>query len=145
MSSLLMFVLLLAAKAGTADSVPARPGCQALCGGVKIPYPFGIGTICSRKGFEIDCINNGSAGEIPVLPTPDQNIRVLNLSVSPFPEARVLLPVAWQCFNSTGYVTGGYSGDVDFNREGVYRISNTQNGLFVLGCNTYAYTNGVRV
>jgi hypothetical protein len=70
---------------------------------------------------------------------------VLNLFVSPFPEARVLLPVAWQCFNSTGYVTGGYSGDVDFNREGVYRISNTQNELFVLGCNTYAYTNGVRV
>ena len=146
MSSLLLLVLLLAAKEATADSLPdARPGGQALCGDVKIPYPFGIGTICSRKGFEIDCINNGSAGEIPVLPTPDQNIRVLNLSVSPFPVARVVLPVAWRCFNSTGDVTGSYAGDVDFNREGVYRISNTTNELFVLGCNTYAYTNGVRV
>ncbi|XP_066338603.1 wall-associated receptor kinase 2-like isoform X2 [Miscanthus floridulus] len=149
MSPLMVPVLLvLAATAATADnSMSVMPGCQQSCGGVDIPYPFGTGTGCFRKGFEVACINNnnGSAGEILVLATTDQTIRVLQLSVSPVPEARVLLPVAWQCFNTTGDVTGSYSGDVDFNREGVYRISNTQNELFVLGCNTYAYTNGVRV
>lgn len=56
----------------------------------------------------------------------------------------MLLPVAWQCFNSTGDVTGSYTGDVNFNPEGVYRISNTQNELFVLGCNTFIYAKGVR-
>ncbi|XP_066338601.1 wall-associated receptor kinase 2-like [Miscanthus floridulus] len=149
MSPLMVPVLLvLAATTATADnSMSVMPGCQQNCGGVDIPYPFGTGTGCFRKGFEVACINNnnGSAGEILVLATTDQTIRVLKLSVSPVPEARVLLPVAWQCFNTTGYVTGSYSGDVDFNKEGVYRISNTQNELFVLGCNTYAYTNGVRV
>jgi hypothetical protein len=144
MSSLWFPVLLLAATAATVDSLSTIPGCQGLCGGVEIPFPFGIGTSCSRKGFEIDCINNGSAGEIPVLAKIDQTIQVLNLSVSPFPEARVLLPVAWQCFNSTGYVIGSYTGDVNFNPEGVYRISSTRNELFVLGCNTFVYASGVR-
>jgi hypothetical protein len=147
-SLMLPVLLLLAATAATADgsSVSVMPGCQRSCGGVDIPYPFGIRTGWFRKGFEVACINNnnGSSGEILVLATTDQTIRVLQLSVSPFPEARVLLPVAWQCFNSTGYVTGSYMGDVNFNPEGVYRISNTQNELFILGCNTLIYAKGVR-
>jgi hypothetical protein len=146
MSSLLLRVLLIQLAAVECLSA-AIPGCLTQCGGVEIPYPFGVGTNCSRKGFRIKCINGSAGEEIPVLlpTTRYQNIRVLNLSVSPLPEARVLLPVAWQCFNATGGVTGIYSGDVDFNPEGVYRISNTQNELFVLGCDTYAFTKGVRV
>nr|AIY68239.1 wall-associated kinase [Zea mays] len=146
MSSLLLRVLLIQLAAVECLSA-AIPGCLTQCGGVEIPYPFGVGTNCSRKGFRIKCINGSAGEEIPVLlpTTRYQNIRVLNLSVSPLPEARVLLPVAWQCFNAIGGVTGIYSGDVDFNPEGVYRISNTQNELFVLGCDTYAFTKGVRV
>ena len=90
-----MSVLILAATAATTDSLPVTPGCQRVCGGLEIPFPFGIGTSCYRKGFKIECISNGSAGEIPVLPTPDLNIRVLHISVSPIPDVRVRLPVAW--------------------------------------------------
>lgn len=107
---------------------------------MDIPYPFGIGTSCFRKDFEISCINNGSAGDVPVLATADNRaVQVLNLSVAPWPEARVLLPVAWQCFSPNGTSTGSFSGEVDFNPRSVYRISDTQNELFVLGCNTFIY------
>ncbi|KAL6851953.1 hypothetical protein ACP4OV_020138 [Aristida adscensionis] len=138
----LLLALLLAATAATAGSLTVTPGCQGSCGGVDIPYPFGIGTGCFRKGFEITCVNNGSAGLMPVLATTTttQSIRVLSLSVAPRPEARVMLPVAWQCFNSTGDFTGYFYGDVNVNPEGVYRISDTMNELYVLGCNTLAYT-----
>nr|CAB3470286.1 unnamed protein product [Digitaria exilis] len=221
-------------KYTVANSSSMMPPCQQSCGGVDIPYPFGIGNSCFRQGFEVACVKNtnGSAGrDILVLATTDQTIRVLELSVSPFPEARVLgvsldnqthspnphpcdwvgygqaspypspnpHPCDWvgslgafvlsmlalltsrafhapisallvriygrrrlrrrrrrrlcrrrrrltagACFNSTGDVTGSYTGDVNFNPEGVYRISNTQNELFVLGCNTFIYAKGVR-
>ncbi|KAL6623584.1 hypothetical protein ACP70R_033463 [Stipagrostis hirtigluma subsp. patula] len=143
MSSFLLPALLLAASAAAAGSpTTVKPGCARSCGGVEIPYPFGIGTGCSRKGFEIACVNNGSSGDVPVLATTTQAIRVLNLSVAPRPVARVMLPVAWQCFNSTGGLTGYFLGDVNVNPEGVYRISDTMNELYVLGCNSLAYTKG---
>ncbi|KAF8646535.1 hypothetical protein HU200_065754 [Digitaria exilis] len=114
------------------------PGCQTRCGDVDIPFPFGVGVNCSLPGFEISC-GVGAATTGPVLAGTD--IAVLNLTVMPRPEARVLLPVAWQCFNSTGDSTGFSYGTVRFNPAGVYRISDTHNELFVLGCNTLVYTN----
>lgn len=119
------------------------PGCQGSCGGVDIAYPIGIGNVgCFRQGFQIACMNKGSAGEMPILVGTDKRIQVLSLSVSPVPEAQVLLPVAWQCFNSNGTRTGGYYGTVDFNNHSVYRISDTRNELYVLGCNTLIYVKG---
>ncbi|TVU50358.1 hypothetical protein EJB05_01727, partial [Eragrostis curvula] len=146
-SSFLWPVLLLAATAATGEGLTVMPGCQGSCGGVDIPYPFGPGSGCFRNGFEISCINSGTAGgEMPVLATTNnQTIRVLNLSVAPWPEARVMLPVAYQCFNSSGDRIKRFTGDVNVNPDGVYRISNASNELYVLGCNTLAYTNsGVR-
>jgi hypothetical protein len=137
------FLMLAAAlaMAAPAASLIGKPGCQTRCGDVDIPYPFGIGTAstgganCSLPGFEISCgsrtTGSGSAVVGPVLAGTD--IAVLNLSVMPRPQARVLLPVAWQCFNSTGDSTGYSYGTVRFNPDGVYRISDTDNELFVLG------------
>lgn len=122
-----------------------KPGCQESCGGVGIPYPFGIGRGCFRQGFEINCINTGIVS-MPVLAGATSSrqdpVEVLALFVAPRPEARVRLPVAWQCFDAKGTQTGNSSGDFNFNREGVYRISNTSNELYVLGCNSLIYTRG---
>ncbi|KAM0884136.1 hypothetical protein ACQ4PT_031178 [Festuca glaucescens] len=119
-------------------TVSVRPGCVDRCGNVSIPYPFGIGNDggkdCFRKGFEIFCVNN----TVPAMAGTGLDIQVLNLSLSPHPVARVVLPVAWQCFNSTGDVTGSFDGQVGVNPEGVYRISSDLNQLVVLGCNTFA-------
>ncbi|KAL5229859.1 hypothetical protein ABZP36_028635 [Zizania latifolia] len=143
--ALVMLVCLLLAVAVAplllqAATLIGKPGCQTSCGGVDIPYPFGIATEgvnvnCFLPGFEISCAKN----LVPVL--ANTKIEVLSLSVMPRPEARVRLPVAWTCYNSTGGLTGGSNGTVDLNQAGVYRISDAYNELIVLGCNTLAYTN----
>jgi hypothetical protein len=133
-TAFLLSSLLVAATTG--ESLTVRPDCQESCGGVDIPYPFGIGAGCFRLGFEITCINN----TMPVLPASTGVVQVLNLLVMPRPEARVMLPVAWMCYNSSGNATGSLNTGVDFNTDNVYRISNTHNQLFVLGCNTFVYT-----
>jgi hypothetical protein len=61
--------------------------CQPRCGGVDIPYPFGVGDGCFRPGFQIDCRNTT---DVPFLPdttvqlgTAGEPVRVLNLMVAP--------------------------------------------------------------
>ncbi|PWA50468.1 Concanavalin A-like lectin/glucanase, subgroup [Artemisia annua] len=51
---LLLFLSIIA----TSIAIPnyAKPGCIDICGKVRIPYPFGIGTKCSvNKWYVIDC------------------------------------------------------------------------------------------
>ncbi|CAO1940174.1 unnamed protein product [Urochloa humidicola] len=137
-----VLILILAAAATAGSSSP----CQLSCGSVHIPFPFGMGDkSCFREGFEIECSNKVGTGDVPVLAKTNMTIKVLDLLVAPLPQARVLLPVAWQCFDPAGKRTSGYSGNVDFNQQGVYRISNTRNELYVLGCNTLVYVKGVRI
>uniref|UniRef100_A0ACD5ZYJ2 Uncharacterized protein n=1 Tax=Avena sativa TaxID=4498 RepID=A0ACD5ZYJ2_AVESA len=137
---LLPAMLLCAVVAAVAaNGLTVKPGCQASCGGVDIPYPFGIGAGCFRPGFEIGC--DSGKPSLPGTAAGSVGIPVLSLSVMPRPEARVMLPVAFQCFNSTGDSIDYSWGTVDFNPVGVYRISNASNELVVLGCNTVIYTN----
>ncbi|KAK1692335.1 hypothetical protein QYE76_009032 [Lolium multiflorum] len=142
-SLFLLTALLLAAAAAaistkTVESLTVAPGCPASCGGVDIPYPFGIGSGCFRKGFEIECMNNG-----PVL--AGTTLGVVYLSVDPA-ESQVMLPVAWQCYNasSPGEAEDYSNGETYMNKDGVYRISNRHNMLVVLGCNTFAFTASAR-
>ncbi|VAH00435.1 unnamed protein product [Triticum turgidum subsp. durum] len=131
MSTALTLLLLLAAAAATTATTG---GCPPSCGGVDIPYPFGIGPGCFRKGFEIECTKDG-----PVLAgTP---LRVVRLSVDP-DESEVLLPIGYHCYNaSSPSSTEDFSyAETEMNKDGVYRISNTHNMLVVVGCNTMAYT-----
>jgi hypothetical protein len=135
MPLLLPALLVAAMSAPVAETLTVTPGCVGMCGNISIPYPFGIGDGCFRKGFEISCINDS----VPVMAGTTQDIRVLNLSLSPHPMVRVMLPVAYQCFNSTDGLIGSFNGGVNVNPEGVYRISSDLNQLVILGCNTFAY------
>uniref|UniRef100_A0A0D9XHA5 Protein kinase domain-containing protein n=1 Tax=Leersia perrieri TaxID=77586 RepID=A0A0D9XHA5_9ORYZ len=140
--------VLLQAAASAAESVTGRAsaagGCQAKCGEVEIPYPFGIGPGCFRSaGFEIACSNTTTSDGgrlVPTLAATSKDIKVKSLVVDPRPEAKVMLPVAYQCYNSSGNVTGSFDGDVQLNDKGVYRISDTRNKFVILGCNTVAWT-----
>ena len=135
---LLPALLLLPSLLAATEGHTVSSACQGSCGGVDIPYPFGIGAGCFRKGFEINCTDAG----VPLL--DGTSIQVVNLSVDP-PESRVLLPVRWQCYQvnvSDGTVVRNMNDTSFFNREknipidGVYRISHKHNELFVLGCAT---------
>ncbi|CAL5093770.1 unnamed protein product [Urochloa decumbens] len=133
---LLACLLLVAfvAFGATPDGVSTL-GCQDSCGGIAIQYPFGSGVGCFRKGFEIICDRSMNR---PLLAGTTEPVPVNHLSIRTA-EARVMLPVAWQCFNSSDSVYDWSDGDVQFNREEVYRISNTKNQLVIVGCNTLGY------
>ncbi|XP_051197372.1 wall-associated receptor kinase 1 [Lolium perenne] len=110
--------------------------CQQKCGSVDMHFPFGIGDGCFLPGFEIECTTGGT----PILAGNNNTLAVLNLTVMPRPEAEVMLPIAYNCYNTTD----GASLDWFYGSVGIspaYRISNTSNELIVLGCNTFAYTN----
>ncbi|BAH94756.1 Os10g0152000 [Oryza sativa Japonica Group] len=140
---LLASLLLLASAAGDESVVTGRPaGCQARCGDVDIPYPFGIGPNCSRgEGFEIACnTRNGNGDLVPTLAAANGSIHVQSLSVEQLPEVKVMLPVAYKCYDAGDNVTRRFYGDVDLNNNGVYRISDSRNMFVVIGCNTLSYT-----
>ncbi|VAH00455.1 unnamed protein product [Triticum turgidum subsp. durum] len=135
----LILLQLLLAAAATAATTATTAGCRPSCGGVDIPYPFGIGVGCFRKGFEIECINNS-----PVL--AGTSLRVVKLTLDP-DQSQVMLPMGWQCYNASDpgdtYSNWDY-GETTMNKDGVYRISNTHNMLVVVGCNTFGFTASKR-
>jgi hypothetical protein len=144
--ALIFLPALLLPLANASTPLVKSESCQPRCGGVDIPYPFGIGAGCFRPGFQIDCRNTTDGGPVPFLPSftvkpdtaPAEPVRVLNLMVAP-PQVRVETRVAYQCFNAAGNVTDKFDGRMKVNPVGVYRISNTANELFVLGCSTFIY------
>jgi hypothetical protein len=110
--------------------------CQQKCGSVEMRFPFGIGDGCFLPGFEIECTTGGT----PILAGNINKLAVMNLTVMPRPEAEVMLPIAYNCYNTTsGANLNWFNGSIGINPA--YRISNTSNELVVLGCNTFAYTN----
>nr|XP_045086272.1 wall-associated receptor kinase 2 [Aegilops tauschii subsp. strangulata] len=138
-TALTTMLLLLAAAVAAASGATTHGGCLPSCGGVDIPYPFGIGPGCFREGFEVECINSG-----PVLAgTP---LRVVQLTLDP-DESQVMLPIGWQCYNVSDpddtYNNWDY-GNTTMNKDGVYRISNTHNMLVVVGCNTVGFVASKR-
>ncbi|KAF7092614.1 hypothetical protein CFC21_095080 [Triticum aestivum] len=139
----ILVLLPLAASAITASSSLVKPGCQARCGEVDILYPFGIGAGCFRRGFQIGCNNmTGGGADKPFLTDAkmrSEPILVLNLTVTPRARVRVMVPVAYQCFDATGNMTNRFDGQLRVNPVGVYRISDTANELFVLGCDAFIY------
>ncbi|KAM3271914.1 hypothetical protein ACQJBY_042239 [Aegilops geniculata] len=140
MSSMAWMLVLLAWAATASSSLVVKPGCEARCGGVDIPYPFGIGAGCFRPGFQIACDNMTPFLPDATVEGPAEPVRVLNLTVAPRAQARVLLPVAHQCFDAAGNETAGsFDGRLRVNPAGVYRISSAANELFVLGCSTFVY------
>jgi hypothetical protein len=133
-SALLLLVLMTLSSAPSVDAAKdwALPNCQAACGRVDVPYPFGIGADCFRPGFEITC-----DGGIPFL--AGTGYKVLNLSVVPV-GARVELPIAWTCYDRSGNRRSYESqAPVKFNPQAVFRISDAHNQLFVVGCDVTAY------
>ncbi|KAF8670523.1 hypothetical protein HU200_050543 [Digitaria exilis] len=117
----LVLVLLFAAQHALAIAIPS-PRCQKQCGGVKIPYPFGVGLDCSlAPNFNVSC------KDIELL-----DISLINGTI------RFLNPISTSCYNRSSDKMEGPSWD--FNLRGTpYMFSNVHNKFTVVGCNTFAY------
>jgi hypothetical protein len=117
----------------TADlAAGQRPGCPAKCGDVDITFPFGIGDECAlHSGFGLSCTTvNGTTK--PYAGT----LEVTKISV---PESKAWMStwVSSQCYfpsNGTNYLNAWLNlSDTPF------WISQVDNAIIVIGCNTLAY------
>jgi hypothetical protein len=118
------------AAAGVAAQL-ARPNCSDRCGDVEIPFPFGITDGCYLNDyFALTC--NQSSGVV-------QRIKIIVTNISIQGQLEILMYVAHQCFNESGMLQ---SNNNTFLNVPAYTISNTQNVLMAVGCDTYAFLNG---
>ncbi|KAK1318571.1 Wall-associated receptor kinase 2 [Acorus calamus] len=111
----------------------AKPGCPEKCGNLSIPYPFGIQVGCNREGFLLYCNSNG------VVNTYNSDVaRVTEISLLTGKIA-INSYLNVDCYNSSGsldvYISPDYT---TISSESPYTISNTQNKLIALGCDTSA-------
>ena len=131
-----------------AKNTIALPGCPESCGGIPIPYPFGIGLNCSlSQEFNIACkisFHNLYNNTNPFLGT-NSKVEILNISLS-LGQARTKNVISSQCYpeDSHHYPEDsniGYStlkpalvyGDTPF------QLNTEKNKFTVIGCNTLAF------
>ncbi|MCL7026628.1 hypothetical protein MKW94_002657, partial [Papaver nudicaule] len=148
-SSLLMISMsLFSSLSSSAESsgfLQAKPGCEAKCGNVTIPYPFGIGDGCSMSGedefgdtgkfvYRIICNSsfnppkpfiNANGDKFEVLSISDTEVRIKNS----FTEIL--------CIDNSGeYLFNGHEeGNGTLNLfDTPFIVSYTKNSLFGIGC-----------
>ncbi|KAI3950709.1 hypothetical protein MKW92_028016 [Papaver armeniacum] len=100
----------------------AKPGCQSLCGNVRIPYPFGIGVGCYKQlDFKITCFN----GE----PKYDR-LNVTNISLLDG-EMTIEAPIATSCLEKRGRSIYELYSDMSFEL-GTLTVSPTKISSYLL-------------
>nr|XP_009392043.1 PREDICTED: putative wall-associated receptor kinase-like 16 [Musa acuminata subsp. malaccensis] len=142
---LLLLTLLQAATTAAASAPPSpnvvSPRCNETCGGISIPYPFGIGDGCFREGFEVTCeVGNGSATPRAFLVGRERNITVEEI-ILPQGQARILNYVSWDCFNSTNDWVAGRRPTLDLGDKPFW-VSSTKNRFTTMGCNVIGIVIG---
>ena len=115
------------------SSAQPNQGCRTHCGGIEIPYPFGIGFGCAiKQGFEISCNRTADGIERPFIGRTE----LLNISVSSG-QSRILMRIPSYCYNSTSEQMNSYIWGFDLIWP--YRFSDVRNKFTSIGCNTLAY------
>uniref|UniRef100_A0A0E0EAL9 Protein kinase domain-containing protein n=1 Tax=Oryza meridionalis TaxID=40149 RepID=A0A0E0EAL9_9ORYZ len=119
------------AAAGDVGPVAVRPGCQARCGDIDVPYPFGIGSRCAiHSGFVLNCTatNRLLTGtlEVTKISEPDGKFWMNSFA-------------SRQCYSpATGmeYINAW----VNFRTSSSpFFFSPVDNNIIVIGCNSLAY------
>ena len=135
-----MSSLLAAASAPGKGSIGGAD-CETSCGGVDIPFPFGMGDHCWLPGFEIMCKDTGNGVLKPFMVSVDPTkpkhatVEVLNISLEQG-ELKVLHPISSYCYDAASemMVASLWSW-----RLTNYSFSSTANKFTVVGCRARAY------
>ncbi|KAJ3684060.1 hypothetical protein LUZ61_013224 [Rhynchospora tenuis] len=133
-----LLLLVLASESANVTTYPfsiAMPGCPNNCGGVPIPYPFGIGPGCYlSEDFEVSCNATNDSISTPYI---GRNVVILDISLS-LGRARINSPISSQCYNSTNKTDeyNDWSGNLS---DSPYRFNHEKNKFLVIGCDTLAY------
>lgn len=107
----------------------AEAQCLHTCGGIDIPYPFGIGSDgdCALPFYNIDCNNKK-----PFY----RDVEVLNISLQ-LGQIRVSTPISSSCYNP--FSKRMYSSGWGFNLSYTPFILSDSNKFTVVGCQSLAY------
>ncbi|KAF7849827.1 hypothetical protein BT93_L0249 [Corymbia citriodora subsp. variegata] len=114
---------------------PVLGKCEHRCGDVDVPFPFGLNTSCVRsQDFLLNCTNIEGGG----IQLRLGNLRIRRISVSDSTMV-ASLPEAYECYDQNGVLVNHSSSPaIDLSPNPRYRLSETQNKLTVVGCDTLA-------
>ena len=123
------------------DTIIAQPGCNSTCGGVDIPYPFGMNDpkCYADRGFEIECNNTNVNG----VPTPTPYLKLINVAVISIDLGGGTIDIQ----------NPAYTLDCRRNQQFIdlrgspFVYSQERNKFVALGCNIIAFlmSNGTKV
>ncbi|XP_020171463.1 wall-associated receptor kinase 2 [Aegilops tauschii subsp. strangulata] len=131
---------------GVGAALPTQPSssCQRECGGVDIPYPFGIvdspgdsTSDCAMPGFGLTCnetdVNGGRRRPFYY------DVEVVSVSLQQG-QARMKMSISTYCYNTTTRDMDAVPWELNFKGT-PYRFADT-NKFTVIGCQTLAYIEG---
>ena len=142
----------LAAASAAGEGSIGGADCETSCGGVDIPFPFGMGPDhCWLLGFEISCKDTGNGVLKPFLAKDavvevltrkrkGAEVEVLNISLEQG-EVKVLHPISSYCYDAASgkMVPSEWHWSLDN-----YSFSSTANKFTVVGCRALAYIGDTR-
>uniref|UniRef100_A0A0E0GZQ3 Protein kinase domain-containing protein n=1 Tax=Oryza nivara TaxID=4536 RepID=A0A0E0GZQ3_ORYNI len=125
--TILRLTIAFAAAALLAGGAEAQ--CQHSCGGIDIPYPFGIGSgdDCALPGYEIVC-NNSRPFYV--------DVEVLSISLQ-LGQMRVMTGISSSCYNTTSRKMDSTAWS--FNLSAVPFMLSDSNKFTFVGCRSLAY------
>jgi hypothetical protein len=110
----------------------ALPGCPESCGGVQVPYPFGIGRGCFHQGFNLTCDEAQQPAKL-LLGEGDGADQVLSISL-PDCTVRIQRKISWVQYAAE--FNGSWS--VPTPDDGPLMVSSARNSFVAFGCNVLA-------
>ncbi|KAF8007305.1 hypothetical protein BT93_K1337 [Corymbia citriodora subsp. variegata] len=135
---LLLLGSLLLHERGSQAAPLVKGNCTQKCGGITIPFPFGIGTGCFLdEWYEIIC-QESSNGTVPVL--NKANLRVLNISLPDYDgNTNGIINVTLPIIYSPNVSCGGNGSFAPVSLKGSQFVFSESRNVFVaVGCNIRA-------
>ncbi|KAH7840943.1 hypothetical protein Vadar_023675 [Vaccinium darrowii] len=132
MFQIIILLLWLTTTESVAEYPVAKPGCQATCGNIDIPYPFGIGPNCTfADSFAVTCKDSLK----PFINSINLKLEVLQISIENG-TVQFNNPV------TTSNCLSGLNGR-EVNLTGTpFSFSATYNRFAATGCNNFALMEG---